>query len=179
MWYTRFFVTCDFVSLVLQGAGGGLAAVSTQNGESADLGNNIMLAGVVFQVFTLSLFISFCIDFAVRVMRRGLGGAGLDPRFLALRATWKFRGFLVVLALSTILVLTRSVFRMIEMAQGWEGELIQREMLFFVLEGLMVVCAVVVLNIWHPGMAMAGEWGCKKGERKGKNGMRAGEIEMM
>jgi len=37
------------------------------------------------------------------------------------------------------------------MAQGWEGALIKDQTLFFVLEGVMVIAAVIVLNVFHPG----------------------------
>jgi hypothetical protein len=64
--YTRFFIGCDIISLSLQGAGGGVAA-SSNSGSSLSLGNNLMLAGLIFQVVTLAIFGIFCLDFAIRV----------------------------------------------------------------------------------------------------------------
>lgn len=37
------------------------------------------------------------------------------------------------------------------MAEGWDGALIKNQTLFFVLEGVMVIIAVLVLNAFHPG----------------------------
>jgi len=38
--YPRIFIACDFLSLVLQAAGGGIASVKTHNYEDPKLGNN-------------------------------------------------------------------------------------------------------------------------------------------
>ncbi|KAJ7493861.1 RTA1 like protein-domain-containing protein [Mycena latifolia] len=47
-WYAIIFVSCDFCALVIQGVGGGMASASdTLSG--ANLGANVMLAGIVFQ----------------------------------------------------------------------------------------------------------------------------------
>lgn len=146
--YTWLFVSCDFVSLVLQAAGGGVASVTSQDGKSPTLGTNIMIVGLSFQVFTLALFMLLCAEYALRVVRRQ---GELDPTHAKLRASRKFRGFLIALALSTTCIMIRSIYRVVEMAQGWDGALIKNETLFFVLEGVMVVLAVGVLNVFHPG----------------------------
>jgi len=44
-WYTYIFITCDLVSLVLQGLGGGLAATAGTNKHQQNLGTNIMITG--------------------------------------------------------------------------------------------------------------------------------------
>jgi hypothetical protein len=49
------FMTSDFISLVLQGAGGGLVATADDNSGS-ETGRAIMVAGVVFQVVSLPIF---------------------------------------------------------------------------------------------------------------------------
>lgn len=54
-WYPYIFIPCDILSLVLQGAGGGIAATATTD-DGSSLGGNIMLAGVVWQVVTLTAF---------------------------------------------------------------------------------------------------------------------------
>lgn len=51
-----------------------------------------MIAGLSFQVVSLFLFMSMCADFAFAVSRQK---GGLDPAHTALRATAKFRSFVV------------------------------------------------------------------------------------
>jgi hypothetical protein len=126
--------------------------VAAQANEDPELGNNTMLVGVALQIFTLTMFILLASEFSFRVWQQE--GEGLDERFYSLRRRVRFRVFLVLLALSTVLVLIRSIYRLIEMSQGWSGELIEKQTLFFVLERVMVVLAVLLLNLWHPGMTM-------------------------
>jgi hypothetical protein len=162
VYYTRLFIGCDIISLILQAAGGGIASSAEEGDqEGQDLGTNIMLGGVAFQVFTLSMFMALCAEFAVRVMRKS---GELDMNFATVRESRRFRIFLYVLATSTITIMIRSVFRLIEMAQGWDGELAGNETMFFVLEGVMVIVAVGILNIWHPGMAMREAYHVAKGK---------------
>lgn len=85
-------MSCDFISLLLQAAGGAIAA-SANTVKDTDLGVNIMIAGLSFQVVSLVLFIGLCCDFAWRV--RNAAEMSLNQRFGALRESKKFRAFLV------------------------------------------------------------------------------------
>ncbi|KAF4625683.1 hypothetical protein G7Y89_g12481 [Cudoniella acicularis] len=146
--YTRFFIPCDVISLVLQALGGGMASTASHEGRSSALGDHIMVTGLAFQVLTLAVFMGICLDFAFRTAR--LDAVTLDPKFSSLRSSKKFRGFLASLTLSTLCIFVRSVYRVAELSEGWTGHLIQQEWLFVGLEGVMVVVAVVVLNAFHP-----------------------------
>lgn len=53
--YSLIFVTLDFISLVLQAAGGAIASSSDES-KDVDMGVNIMIAGLAFQVFSLLMF---------------------------------------------------------------------------------------------------------------------------
>jgi hypothetical protein len=129
-----------------------------------------MLVGLAFQVFTLALFILLCAEYAFRVTRTL---DTLNPIHAKLRASKKFRGFLCALASSTVFILIRSIFRVIELAQGWSGELMGNQTLFFVLEGVMVTLAVLVLNVFHPG------WCFREGYRiNSKSAEEGSQAEM-
>ncbi|KAI1141064.1 RTA1-domain-containing protein [Hypoxylon sp. FL0543] len=155
-YYTRIFIPSDIVSLILQAAGGGLASAAFHTGKSTTNGDNIMIAGLAFQVFTLLIFILLSIDFFINTLRRrrALGTAALaqDPEMVALRGSRLFRGFLVALALSTVCIFWRSVFRVAELSHGWGGPLMKRQDLFIGFEGVMITVAVWVLNIFHPSV---------------------------
>lgn len=152
--YPRIFIPCDILSLVLQAMGGGMASAASHSNKSPDTGDHIMVTGLAFQVFTLLVFILLCADFAARTVRRmnRMGEAALDPTHASLRRSMKFRAFLVALTLATICIFIRSVYRVVELGEGWNGALIKNQTLFVVLEGVMVVVAVLVLNLLHPGL---------------------------
>lgn len=80
-----------------------------------------MVAGLASQVFTLALFIFLAGEYAYRVIT---SGRQLDPMYAHLRGSKKFLGFLGALTAATLCILVRSVYRLIELSQGWEGQLI-------------------------------------------------------
>jgi hypothetical protein len=113
-----------------------------------------MLAGLAVQVVTLAIFIALSADFAVKTWKRvnALGKAqALDPHHARLRASLRFRGFLVALAFATLCIFTRSVYRVAELSEGWTGHLISTQRYFIGLEGAIVAAGVLSLNGFHPG----------------------------
>lgn len=49
-WYTYIFIACDVLSLVMQSAGGALAATADPGENIGDIGTDIMIAGIIWQV---------------------------------------------------------------------------------------------------------------------------------
>jgi RTA1 like protein len=153
-WYPRLFISCDFLSLLLQAIGGGMASAASSSGRDTKPGTNIMIAGLTLQVVTLLLFILLTLDFSIKTWRRirNVGkDEALDPRHQALRQSRPFRLFLLALAFATLCIFTRSVYRVAELSEGWRGHLIQTQSYFIGLEGAIVVAGVLTLNIFHPG----------------------------
>ncbi|PYH90125.1 RTA1-domain-containing protein [Aspergillus ellipticus CBS 707.79] len=140
--YLWIFVTCDVVSLVVQAVGGGMASIEVNkiNGNTAP-GTHTMVAGIVFQLFSISIFVFFAADFVRRTLR--------------MRVLQNMKGsiipLLAAMVFSVICIYIRSIYRTIELSQGWTGYLITHEIYFVVLDGVMMVLAVGVFNIFHPG----------------------------
>ena len=151
-----------------------MASVASHQNKDVKPGDNIMVAGLAFQVFTLLMFIILCSDFAIRTLRRmkTLGSAtALDPTHAKLRASWSFQGFLCALALATLCIFIRSTYRVAELGEGWEGALIKTQSLFIGLEGVMVIIACLVLNAFHP------EWCFREGyDKKVLRNVKDGSI---
>ncbi|KAF1958033.1 RTA1-domain-containing protein [Byssothecium circinans] len=166
--YPRIFIPCDLASLLLQAAGGGLASSAAHKDKDASVGNNTMIAGLVIQVVTLFIFIVLSADFTFRTLRRHreLGTAALDPTHARLRASWAFKSFLFALSLATLCIFTRSVYRVAELSEGWNGRLIKTQKYFIGLEGAIVGVGVLALNAFHPGLCF--REGYVKGEGKGR-----------
>lgn len=155
--YTVLFITCDIISLLLQAAGGGIASASEED-DTVQMGIDIMIAGVAWQVVSLGAFGILCAEFAWKVKRASEEELSHKPDFVSLRRTRQFRLFLCALAIATLVVFVRSVFRCVELRQGFDGELANDEVTFMVLEGAMIVIAVALLTIWHPGRVFKGSW---------------------
>ncbi|KAJ5267263.1 RTA1-domain-containing protein [Penicillium angulare] len=139
--YLWIFCTCDFISLVVQAAGGGMASSESDNGNTAP-GTNTMVAGIIFQLVSISVFVFFAVDFLRRAFRMGMLKSIIKgPLTPLLGAT----------CLSVLVIYIRSIYRTIELVQGWSGYLITHEIYFVILDGVMMVIAVTVFNVCHPG----------------------------
>lgn len=67
MWYSYIFISCDVLSLVIQAAGGGAASSASSQNKDTTPGTNLMLAGIVFQVFSMSVFLIFWFHFLFQI----------------------------------------------------------------------------------------------------------------
>ncbi|KAA8565409.1 hypothetical protein MFRU_071g00040 [Monilinia fructicola] len=153
--YTIIFCTCDVISLLLQAIGGAIASLG-KTASQVDVGKNIMLAGLAFQVFSLFLFGILCAEFAWRVH---CAQSAWNPRYTDLVSSSLFKSFLGGLCLATITILIRSIYRCVELSGGFDGTLfVSHEPEFMILEGLMIVLATGGLTLLHPGVAMQGAW---------------------
>ncbi|KAL8921491.1 MAG: hypothetical protein Q9172_003996 [Xanthocarpia lactea] len=146
-WYTWIFIGCDIFSLILQGAGGGLAA-SVEEQSLKDHGSNLMLAGIVWQVFTLIVFAALAGDFVLRVSR---ARSNLPLAASELLRCTKFQMFSAGLVTAYLTITIRCIYRIAELAGGWKNDIMQNEVEFIVLEGVVLVIAVLCQTAFHPG----------------------------
>lgn len=130
--YTWIFIICDGISLLLQACGGGIAA-SASSVYLTNMGGRIMLAGIVFQVFTLTVLLGLGIDFILRLNKnRTL----ITPESMQVLSSVSFRYFLVGMAFAFIGIYTRCVYRIAELADGWANPIMRDETDFIILDGV-------------------------------------------
>ncbi len=107
-----------------------------------------MIAGVVFQVFTLVVFFSLVVDFVLRVNRNW---SSVNESGKALVQDRKFKLFLGAVSTAFVTILGRCTYRIAEMVGGWANEIMRDELGFVICEGFFIVVAVLVLTVAHPG----------------------------
>ena len=130
-WITWTFIMADLFALILQGAGGGIAATAnTQNMQN--VGNSLMMAGIVWQVVTLLLFGTLSADYFLRVWGRR---SELAPATYKIRHDRKFHLYLTAIFLAYITIMTRCIYRIGEMANGWSNSIMQNQPTFIGLDG--------------------------------------------
>ncbi|KAL4757022.1 RTA1 domain-containing protein [Aspergillus foveolatus] len=162
--YAIFFVSCDALALTMQSAGGAITSVA-DDADMRSVGTNVMIAGLAFQVAALTLFIYLGTEFAFRVHRRtNRQEAGQvvssvptnrkEDIHAAIRGNRRWKVWLFTLALSTLLVYIRSIFRVVELNGGYDSELANDEVAFMVLEGAMISIMCICLTAVHPGYAL-------------------------
>ncbi|KAJ7679558.1 RTA1 like protein-domain-containing protein [Mycena polygramma] len=128
-------------------AGGGIAS-SAIDLAGTKLGANIMLGGIVFQFAAIVSYCVVAVDFFVhyraeRPVQLNSTGRGVVDSNL--------KTMICALAFSTLVLFIRSIYRIVELAGGWQGRVLHTEVYFNVLDGGMVVLAIYTLNFAHPG----------------------------
>lgn len=157
--YTYIFVGCDLLSLVLQSIGGAIASI-TRRKETTDLGVHIMIAGLISQIISMIIFFGLWGDFAMRV-RKAKASGQLDakaPLYDNLRAAPIFRWFQWSLFIATVLIFVRSVYRVAELWDGFGSHLANDEVTFMIFEGPMIIIAVTLMTVFHPGRVFDDLW---------------------
>jgi hypothetical protein len=168
--YVWIFCICDVIALAVQGAGGGMASsggggggssaggsVKTQarslfsragesssssSSSSQSMGTHIMVGGIIFQLISITLFVVLAADFVFRVSKQ-------KPQAFHRNKPLLLLGGATVLSL--LLIYIRSVYRTIELLHGWTSSTMRNEKLLIGLDGAMMVPAVMIYNLLHPG----------------------------
>jgi len=190
--YTIFFLSCDVISLVVQGVGGGMAAVESGNGLNPAKGGNIMLGGIAFQLLVIIVY-AFCAgEFFVRYswmrpIRRAPDSESSEYHRDATDSrhdlnergemSHKMQLMVVALCFSTLCLLIRAVYRTIELADGWDGRIISTQVLFNVLDGAMITLAMYTMNFAHPGLLLGRVKGLPKTRSRGSSDLNIEEVK--
>ncbi|KAF9984379.1 hypothetical protein BGZ75_004068 [Mortierella antarctica] len=142
----RTFVWSDIITFFIQMAAGGLqAAGGDDNQTMAELGDKLFLVGVSAQGLSYLLFTALLTVALQRLIAdrkqnssglAGTGWWGLDRNTTFIANALYF---------SSIFIILRSVYRVVEFTQGYSGYLISHEVYLFVLDAGPLVLAI---GIW-------------------------------
>lgn len=125
-------------------ASGSISAMNT--------GENVTIGGLCVQLTFFSVFIVVAIIFHRRVRR--------NPTSQSLAASlrnWKetsWETIMMVLYVSSVLILIRSIFRLIEYAQGNAGYLISHEVFMYVFDSTLMFFTMLAMSIYHPSKVL-------------------------
>ncbi|CDO75869.1 hypothetical protein BN946_scf184672.g2 [Trametes cinnabarina] len=177
---TVVFVVSDITTFLIQAAGA-LLSIS-KNQKLSKTGEHIFLAGLVLQLISFALFVILALRFLFRIKT-------MDPHVWAVDAEkpwhrdWRMLGS--VLIVSSIGILIRCVYRVIELSQGYRGHLATTEAFFYGLDSLPLFVAVVVYTPFWPGRMIPGIDQLKKvdkapavGEERSSADTTAAEVKV-
>ncbi|KAG8903867.1 hypothetical protein FRB99_002636 [Tulasnella sp. 403] len=169
--YSIIFVGGDLAALTIQGIGGGSAASADTN-EGAENGAHIMVAGIIVQMAAVTFYVLIQIDYFWHVLKNRPArsivpaevatppaefGNEKTPSELAptltgpQRLTKNIKIMMVGLTIATVFIYIRSIYRTIELLDGWNGPIFVNEKLFNGLDGAPIFLAMLTLNIFHAG----------------------------
>ncbi|KAF9207533.1 hypothetical protein BGZ49_000204, partial [Haplosporangium sp. Z 27] len=145
----RTFVISDITTFIIQCGAGGLQAIGSSatnyNLNLVNLGDHLFLAGVTIQGISYLLFtLLFTVAFFRLIKDRKKnypdqlqkGWTGLDSQTLTIVGGLYF---------SSVFIIVRSVYRIVEFTQGYHGYLISHEVFLFVVDSGPLVLAI---GIW-------------------------------
>ncbi|CAN3373472.1 hypothetical protein DIURU_003027 [Diutina rugosa] len=176
MWFSYIFIFCDVASLVIQAAGGGIAATALADFKSTDAGTHVMVAGIAWQVFSMSVFLILLLDWMYRIFFRSSPeikfsfgnffhllfntkkGRAIkqaqepyfNPKYHEVRSRKVFGWSPLIILVSVLFIYVRCIYRVIELAEGWSGFLITHEAYILTLDASMVFLGCLVYFPFHP-----------------------------
>ncbi|RDX56235.1 RTA1-domain-containing protein [Lentinus brumalis] len=143
---TVVFVASDVTTFLVQAAGA-LLSIS-KNQKLSKTGEHIFLAGLALQLASFAFFVLVSLRFLYRVKTR-------EPDTWAMDADkpWHrdWRSLSYVLLISSVGILIRCIYRVIELSQGYRGHLATTEAYFYALDSLPLFVAVAVYTPFWPG----------------------------
>jgi hypothetical protein len=140
-WLTKIFVGGDVLCFLMQGAGGGIMSSADGDHDKTKMGENLIVGGLFVQLAFFGFFVIAAAIFQFR---------GRDfLRNLPASIPWKKH--LYVLYVTSIFILIRSIFRVIEYLQGNDGYLLGSEVFLYIFDSLLMFAVMVAMNVVHPG----------------------------
>lgn len=114
--------------------------MGSSNQSSRKVGQAIILVGLFIQIIFFGLFVIIS-----AIVHRRINKV---PSQRALEVDWKTH--MRVLYTVSILIFIRSIFRVVEFIQGFNGWLISHEWTLFAFDGSLMVLVLLVLYFKHP-----------------------------
>ena len=139
------FIICDAFSLLIQSCGAGLLTAAKDDFEKARTGENILLAGLIINLVSFAIFCLQLFYFEYRIRKF----PPVFPNESIYEKRW--RRLLNVIYLSSILVLIRQIYRVIEFAQGFTGYLAVHEVYFYIFDTIPIFFSAGIYTIYFPG----------------------------
>ena len=127
--------------------GNGASRVANQDATPSELraGKALLRASILLQVISFFLFIVLEAVFHRRCIKAGL----LTPEANNKQAT-KVRRILSLMYISSVIISSRHIFRVVDVWQGYTGYLETHEWPMYIFDGLFMFANALMLNIWHP-----------------------------
>jgi hypothetical protein len=116
--------------------------------DGFELGENIVVAGLVIQIIIFSFFIVVATVFQYRLTREPTSKVISDPAI-------PWRKHLYTLYGTSAIILVRSVFRLIEFAMGNDGYLLRNEVWLYVFDAALMWVVMVWFAAVHPSEVYA------------------------
>ncbi|GLB12154.1 hypothetical protein AtubIFM57258_009432 [Aspergillus tubingensis] len=138
-WVTKIFVAGDVLSFLMQASGAGLMVSGSSDPTT---GEHIIIGGLFVQIIFFGFFIITALVFQMRLAKA--------PTSTSTELSHIWRRHMNALYISSILIFVRSIVRVVEYLQGYDGYLMKHEVFIYVFDALLMFLAMEVLQFMHP-----------------------------
>lgn len=116
--------------------------MASSQSSQAKLGSDIVLAGLLIQIVIFGFFVLVALIFHRR-LRAMPTNRCQDPSLL-----WE--RFLLLLYVGCALIMIRSIVRVAEFVEGFEGTIILHEVYLYTFDAVPMAGVMVIFGIWYP-----------------------------
>jgi hypothetical protein len=139
-WVSKIYILIDVASFGCQMAG---SAAQASGEEGAKQGIFIVKIGLGIQLAAFRLFLLMAAVLHIRLDR--------DPTSVSERKQVHWRKYVWALYAVSILIIARSIFRLVEFAQGPRGDILHTEWLMYAFDASLLLASTVYFAVVHPG----------------------------
>lgn len=127
----------------------------TNGSESTiEIGQWVIVAGLCVQLVFFGAFVITSLIFHIKIIR---SPTIESERFMNKHGSiWPrdWRGVLFACYSASVLILIRSVYRLVEFVQGNDGYVISHEVFLYVFDAAMMFLVMGVMNVFHPSFVL-------------------------
>jgi hypothetical protein len=133
----------EFLSIIsaYSPQGGGMLAKAKKQSD-VDLGQHVITGGLGIQVLFFGFFIVVAGIFHYRIARFP------TTRSQSLSIPWA--RYLYILYAASLLIMVRSLFRIVEYVMGQDGILLKHEIYLYIFDATLMFIMMILFNVWHP-----------------------------
>lgn len=139
------FITSDILSIGVQSIGAGL--ITSGSLKNIPIGSHVLIGGLGINLVSFCFFGVITIHLHWSIYRRKPDYTGKE----------RWVKMFYALYLSMILLIIRSIYRIVEFSTGFRGYLAIHEVYFYVFECLLIIFAFGLFLPLHPGIWLQGE----------------------
>ncbi|KAK7418140.1 hypothetical protein QQX98_004115 [Neonectria punicea] len=142
-WLTRIFVFGDAFSFLIQSSGAGLRvqAGSGKSDTDPNLGSNIIVGGLIFQIAVFAVYVTTAVRFQLK-FRRHEGAKEM------VHVPWQ--KCLHMLYVTSAFIMVRNIFRVAEYAMGSDGYLLSIEWGVYVFDASLMTLTMAWFFLRYP-----------------------------
>jgi hypothetical protein len=156
----------DVPSVLTSYPGGGLMSTGShgKSQNTVKIGQRVVVVGLLVQILFFGCFVLVALLFQIRISKTP------TPQSMSDRIPW--RKHLTALYAASILILVRSVFRVVEFIQGNDGYIFGHEWFLYIFDSVLMLGVMTIFNIVHPSEVKA----LLRGGKLSRGGLKLYEV---